>query len=214
MITLRTGRHLLLVLIAYSNSYTFADILLNGSFELPNDNSYFWYQGETIGEGWVVAPDSASAAVRSIPGSPDPVPFHGNHFVLFSEGAPGGSIYQDFQVTTSDPYFLTFYMRHAFTLGTSTMLVDIFKDNNSIFTNPPTFNAGGAEWERKNVFLNPLVAGNYRLRFYALGSPFLDAVSLSSTVPEPNAVTLLIAAALFCNVFRTQRFRTMVENRV
>jgi hypothetical protein len=186
-----------------------AEILLNGSFELPNNNSYAFDQGDVIGEGWIVAPDSVSAAVRFIPGLLGPSPFDGNHYLLFSDGS-GGSIQQDFQINIGSSYLLTFYMRHAGTEGASTLIIDLLRNNTSILSTLPAFTAGPNAWEEKQLVFPTLDPGSYRLRFNASPSvPYLDAVTLATAVPEPSAAIHGICALLICWL----RFARNTSNR-
>ena len=192
-------------LLLRSSGTAHAEMILNGSFELPAltaGSITDFTLGQTIGQGWIVGGQN-NVRLLNNPGAPNGVqqlaflPFPSN-------------IFQDIPLlSSSTDYRVNFQMSAFSTFAPGNLTVDILRNGNTLgsqaFSQLALAGTSDFEYASKSFTFRTSDAGMYRIQFTGgtFTPTYLDAVSLTA-VPEPSTVVAL--STLLCMFgFRHQR---------
>ena len=202
---------------------TQANLIQNGSLESPgftaNAGPGRWkvVANSTDITGWVVG-GSGDIFVQQTPFDGGPVynpAQDGSHYVdLSGDGAPHGTLYQDFATTIGAEYLLTFYIGSASSQPSSTINVGLLGAGTLLDTTlTPLAPNGNLNWLQES-FLFTADSESTRLSFVDTSAiddnaSFVDNVSVSS-VPESSSSMLLLFMGLGSMIFLRHRVPRLV----
>lgn len=192
----------------------FANLVYNGSFEIPANSTNWWgshpttwYAGESFdGRRYV-----SSGSIDIVRGTHVGVtPFVGNQ-MLDLHGRGSGAIYQDINIGVAGTYTLSFAMNgnYGWEVHYLSMIVSLvnISSGNPAFSGNYTHNPGNG-WVVHTATFSIATPGVYRLSFVSTsptnepGGPFIDDVSL---VPEPASL-LGLGVGLASLLMRRRRY--------
>lgn len=180
-----------------------AEVVTNGSFQqpdVPDTNSFaFFVPGQTIGAGWVVDPNSASAVLVSR-ASP-PTPLDGDQFLIMGTAPEVATVWQDLVLDAAN-YRLSFQLGSADAFDNASVSIDVTPGGGgtSIMGGAKTFDVSiGSGFVAQSMDFSTSSAGSYRLVVAGVdGSPAIDAFVLQqvSSIPEPSSLAFLTVIAM------------------
>ena len=187
------------------------ELVRNGSFQnpdVPDTRAFeFFVPGQTIGEGWVVDSNSASAVLVSRVAPPTPE--DGDQFLILGTAPTVATVWQDVILDVAS-YRLSFEHGSADLGDDASVSVDVKQiGGGSVLGGPVSFNVAIASgFESQTLDFTNSTSGSYRLIIEGMdGSPAIDAFVLQSitAIPEPSSFALLTILALPAIVRRRRK---------
>lgn len=186
------------VLLALATSASYADVIVNGSFEqdVVPPGQTFPFQPS----GWIVSPPGEGYLVRGTIGPfPPPVPFPDGDQV-FGVRTDGTTISQDFSLASLSILDLTYWDAHetgSGIIGLTSWATITDLSSGTVLATSPQFQANVNDtWKLNSWLAGVFDAGNYRLTLRLGGEAVYDDVRLTAAaIPEPSVGILMLLGA-------------------